>query len=316
MNTTLQTLLGYGAGLSHVHRYRLMEPLNADSARYLRCKAFDEARRVAVHLDIIPKHDRFDLAYRREFHALRNLSHPSILKALDFFEDEKSVVMATELTDGQRLSPSSLSPATKLQFLAKLARVVAYACSAGVRHLDLQPDRIVLLSQVESEDPELVVRGFNFAPDSGWGRCGDDRWTCVKHASYSQYDDFAGEGESYSLGVIAFELFTGVLPFYSDDEAALKFMHRSIAAPRLHELCEVPAWLSSLVASCLSKNSLERPSIDALARCLSGQSAFAAVRSSPRSVASDIRGIYRDYINELEPQNKGRIEKRQMAATG
>jgi serine/threonine-protein kinase len=74
----------------------------------------------------------------------------------------------------------------------------------------------------------------------------------------------------YSLGIAAFELATGVLPFR---EGNVPYHHVHTPAPDARELCpELPPALAALIARCLRKDPAERP-------------------ASAREIATELRSI-------------------------
>jgi serine/threonine protein kinase len=76
-----------------VGRYEILAPVGGSMEWYSGYRALDNHRKLTVHLDVIPKRDdRWVVALRREYSALRELDHPSIIKAYDFYEDDHFAV--------------------------------------------------------------------------------------------------------------------------------------------------------------------------------------------------------------------------------
>jgi serine/threonine-protein kinase len=64
----------------------------------------------------------------------------------------------------------------------------------------------------------------------------------------------------YALGVIAFRVCTGRLPFTDTDDLELARQHAEAAPPRLRDLRpDAPAWLEALIERLLAKQPAERP---------------------------------------------------------
>lgn len=292
-------------------RYRILEGLSEGASPYLRSKAFDERLGVVVHLDVLPKLDRFVIARRREFSALQGLEHPAIVKALDFYEDDQCAAMATEWIDGSPIANGddrAYSVPEKINLLTELAETLDFALRHGIGHPDIRPRHILVLDSPREDGTRLAVRGFEFAPDSGWGAASDDRKGYFEHLCYSPATRIVGNVESYSWGVIAFELLSGKLPFCDDDAVAVGFMHRELFAPSLQDVCDAPSWLAALVGACLAKQPDKRPEISEVVSCLKQQSAPVVIRRLPSiSVMQREPKAYKTYIERLAKRNAERF---------
>jgi serine/threonine-protein kinase len=93
----------------------------------------------------------------------------------------------------------------------------------------------------------------------------------------------------YALGVLAFELATGEVPFDADESTRVLWMHLVEPTPRLEERrSDLPAGLTTLVAEMLAKDPAARPgSAEEIAWRLRQLKARAT--SAPRSSAPAAR---------------------------
>jgi len=163
--------------------------------------------------------------FRRETEVLASLEHPNIARLYEAGVATVGAVdvpyLAMAYVDGSTLTEYSrantLSSGQKLALIAKVARAVHFAHTRGVVHRDLKPANILVDGNGE---PRVL--------DFGVARVvTDDAATRVTHAGeiigtvpYMSWEQLLGDtavadprSDVYSLGVIAYELLTGRLPY-------------------------------------------------------------------------------------------------------
>jgi serine/threonine-protein kinase len=172
--------------------------------------------------------------FKREAELYALLNHPNIVSMLDYGEEDGVYFLALELMDGgtlsARLSPNGLSLSEAKHYLEPLFKAVQFAHDKGVVHRDLKPDNVMLTSA-----------GVLRVTDFGLGRSltsktltatGDIMGT----PSYMAPEQIAGvhfepATDQYALGIIAFQLLTGHLPFEAPDPMTVIFQHVSAPPP-------------------------------------------------------------------------------------
>ena len=214
--------------------------------------------------------------FEREAMAAANVDHPNIASATDFgkLEDE-SVFIALELVEGVCLRDAIAKGPIPLRRALHICRQVAAALGAAhqlsIVHRDLKPENVMLVDK--NGDPDFVkVLDFGVAkvpigdPSGGPGAItrvgtvfGTPEYIPPEQALGQPSD---GRADLYSLGVILFEMLTGVRPFTSSSKVSLVGMHLSEPAPRLRARAPglaVPEAVEALVARLLKKSASDRP---------------------------------------------------------
>ncbi len=164
--------------------------------------------------------------FRREQEILAALEHPNIARLLDVGVSQDNVpFLAMEYVEGEDLTAFSerrnLSVVEKLNLFRKVCEAVAYAHSRLVVHRDLKPSNIIVNAKGE---PKLLDFGISkLISETEPEEKGTVTSFGMLTPNYASPEQFRGETVStstdvYSLGVILYELLTGVLPYQITDK--------------------------------------------------------------------------------------------------
>lgn len=220
-----------------------------------------------VHLDVLPKYDPRAAGLRLEYVALQRALVPTVLKPYDYFEDESLVVFATEWIDGRRLrnlsSATVLNTDAKVQILVDVASALDAAHRRSVIHRGLNSDCVLVRTCAPATaQPRVKVRGFDARrPMDPFATIDSDE--ALAESAYDAPELLVGQApdtrtDIYAFGVLAFELFTGALPYAELPplEAAVIRVHHGV--PVLEASDAAPRWASELVAGCTDANPKKR----------------------------------------------------------
>ncbi|MBA4254819.1 MAG: serine/threonine protein kinase [Polaromonas sp.] len=195
----------------------------------------------------------------REAETAGRLQHQNIVTIFDAGEDQELAYIAMEFLKGKDLvaytQSGNLLPLDKVvDILIKVAQALDYAHGLNVVHRDIKPANIMYDPSTES----VKVTDFGIArvTDASRTRTG----MVLGTPSFMSPEQIAGkkvDGRSdlYSLGVMAFQLLTGTLPFRAESMAELMFKIANEAAPDIRAFNPaVPVPLAEVVARALVKN--------------------------------------------------------------
>jgi hypothetical protein len=178
--------------------------------------------------------------FQREGRVLSGLSHPSIVRVVDFGQlEEGHPYVAMEWLEGedvaQRLRRAPLSLPQCLEVGAMMADALAYAHAAGVIHRDVKPSNIFLVGSARDTPPDapfvakLVDFGVAAAEDAKLTRTG----AIVGTPAYMAPEQARGEpvsrlSDTYAAAIIFWELLTGERLFAGKTEA--ETVHKCLVA--------------------------------------------------------------------------------------
>src|SRR6266853_3723216 len=167
--------------------------------------------------------------FKREARTAAALSHPHIIPIYAVKESEDVLYFVMKYVHGRALDAVIRDvgplPIPMVQaILAQVSDALGYAHRHGVIHRDVKSANIML-----DEDGWAVVTDFGIAKvvqDEGLTLTGVTVSTPT-YMSPEQCDmrEVTGASDQYSLGVVAYEMLTGRLPFKSDSTMAVMYAH-------------------------------------------------------------------------------------------
>ena len=258
------------------------------SARDLKLK-----RRVAIK--VLPP----DLAFReeirkrfvREAQTAARLSHPHIVPIHAVGDSGGLVYFVMAYVDGEsvaaRLRRRERLPAEEARRIAaETADALGLAHAMSVVHRDIKPDNILL----EGTRRRVVVTDFGIAKalTAMDGGTLTGTGVAIGTPAYMSPEQAAGEkdidarSDIYSLGVVAYEMLTGDLPFKAPTVAGILLKQVTEIPTDVRELrSDCPEDLATSVMRCLDKEAENRwPTADALRRALESRTS-APYRARP-----------------------------------
>src|SRR5215208_3673737 len=219
-----------------------------------------------------------DEAARMRFHmearAAVLLQHANAVSVTDFGQtSDGCVYIVMELLEGRTLREilsreAPIETARAVSIMLQVSDAVAAAHEAGIIHRDLKPSNLLV---TQSADQPAVVKVLDFgiakfAPDGD-----EDATTAVETDSVfgtprymppEQYSgfDLTPAADVYSLGVILYEMLTGMAPFTGSTPAEIsqKHTHDLPHSPR-EIVAAIPEDVERVVLHALEKQSSDRP---------------------------------------------------------
>ena len=181
----------------------------------------DDAVAVKVIDEDLAKSEEYRARFWREIEVCSSLNHPNIVKLIDWGEAGPLLYMVQELIEGQTLKETFIRPLSQARFLhvfLPIMRALKTAHDKGVVHRDLKPSNIMV-----THTDVVKLMDFGLAkgakPGHDLTRTGDAFGT----PNYMSPEQISGGGidprsDIYSLGIMAFELLTGTLPFEAGED--------------------------------------------------------------------------------------------------
>jgi putative two-component system response regulator len=249
----------------NVGSYTLMERIGRGGMATV-YRAYHRALDRYVAVKVLPEFFAEDPIYcerfQHEARSVARLRHPNILEVFDFGSDDGVAYIVMELVEGGTLADRLGAPMPLEDVLALLHPIGAaldYAHSMGVLHRDLKPSNILL-----RKEGTPVLADFGLAKMAGSLQKLTATGTVMGTPEYMSPEQAGDErvgpaSDRYSLAVMAYEMFTGHVPFQSEVTAAVLVSHITRPMPSPRELTgELSAHVEGVLRQGLAKSPSDR----------------------------------------------------------
>ncbi len=177
----------------------------------------------------------FAQRFLRESRVAGSLSHPNIVTVHDYFEHDGTPYIAMEYVERGSLRPfvGTMSLAQIGGVLEGLLAGLAQAEQHGIVHRDLKPENLMVTS-----DGRVKIADFGIAKATNQMQTGaflTATGTTVGTPTYMAPEQAMAQEigpwtDLYSVGCMAFEMFTGRVPFH-DSDAPMAILLRHVNEP-------------------------------------------------------------------------------------
>jgi serine/threonine-protein kinase len=219
--------------------------------------------------------------FHREAEVTSQLSHPHIVKVVEFGAWNGRLFLATELLEGKSLaghieasgngSTPGLGVRRALAVMRPVLDALAYAHRRGVVHRDLKPENIMVIPPRGMFSRECVkLLDFGIAKLDDASEANGQKLTqlglVLGTPGYMSPEQAVGgkadaRSDLYSCGVVLYEMLTGQRPFQADTSVHVLAMHLNAAPRPLRAVApeaRIPAAVEGVVLRCLAKSPGDR----------------------------------------------------------
>jgi len=283
-NAALSSLLASGEGAPTLGRYEIISELGKGAMGTVYLGRDPKInRQVAIKTMALSQEfepDELEEVKAKFFHEAEiagMLNHPNIVTIFDAGDEHDLAYIAMEFLDGIDLVPYTkkgklLPVATTLKIVAKVAEALQYAHAHGVIHRDIKPANIMILKSKSVKVTDFGIAHINESSKKKAGTVlGTPSYMSPEQLSGKELD---GRSDLFSLGVMLYELVSGVRPFRG--ESISKLMFKIAKEPHVdvrEHNPDVPDCVRALIDQLLTKKADLRIAsagevMERIARCL------------------------------------------------
>lgn len=200
--------------------------------------------------------------FTREAELFAVLQHPHILPVIDFGSEGSTVFIVMRLVEGGSLDDrikhgGNVELPLAARMLEQIGSALSFAHDKGIVHRDLKPNNVLLDAQSNT-----------YLTDFGIAKmlAGTTKLTATNAVlgtpAYMAPEQWRGENidartDIYSLGIMAYEIVTGRLPFQADTSFTLMYKHFNDLPPEEH-MEHLPPIVKAVILKALAKNPEDR----------------------------------------------------------
>jgi serine/threonine protein kinase len=244
------------------NRYQLLERLGSGGmADVFRARDLMLDRYVAIKVlrKDYTANPGFQERFRQEARAAANLSHPNIVTVHDFGIADEQIYIVMEFIPGTDLKSllrkrGRFTVEEAIPLIVQACAGIGYAHRAGLVHCDVKPHNMLVT-------PDLRLKVTDFGIARALSTIHPDERSEVVWGSpqYFSPEQAAGDAPSpasdvYSLGVVLYEMLSGMPPFTAPTAEELARLHIEADPIPINEYVpDVPDTLEEIVMKVLSK---------------------------------------------------------------
>ncbi len=184
--------------------------------------------------------------FRREAQTAARLKHPNVVTVYDFGVSREGLnYLVMELAEGESLGhlikrQGTLSETDAAEVVRQVCAALDEAHRQGVVHRDIKPENILVQTIPGGLQVKVLDFGIAALRDTTTSRLtqtgaivGTLHYMSPEHCLGEELD---GRSDIYSLGIVLFEMLTGVVPFDSPTATAIVIQHVNQSPPTLRTL--------------------------------------------------------------------------------
>ncbi len=216
------------------------------------------------------------IRFQREATVMSQLVHPGIVTVFELSEDNGSYFIVMEFISGMNLREyvnsrnGKLSIVEIIDIILQAAEALEYVHSHAIVHRDIKPQNMLIEERSEKGERRSHVKLVDFgvarfgeggarAAANGENVVGTYAYMAPEATGLTQWEIDA-RADIYSLGIVAYELVAGKVPFYEFRNEELLRAHVERQPPSIRSIRgqEIPNTIESIIQKCIAKNPAER----------------------------------------------------------
>ncbi|MBR5089563.1 MAG: Stk1 family PASTA domain-containing Ser/Thr kinase [Ruminiclostridium sp.] len=248
------------------NRYELTELIGVGGmADIYKATDLTENKTVAVKIlkNEFAKSEDFLRRFRNESKAIALLSHKNIVKIYDVGFTDKIQYIVMEYIDGITLTEyierqGVLKWRDAVHFTTQILRALQHAHDRGIVHRDIKSQNVMLLADGTIKVMDFGIAHFNRETDKTISEkaIGSVHYISPEQARGEVTDE---KSDIYSVGVMLYEMLTGVKPFDGDNPVSIALKHMQTKPRKMTEInSDIPEGLEEITMKAMQKVPSER----------------------------------------------------------
>lgn len=208
------------------------------------------------------KDDKQCQRFLREVQLTRKISHPNVVKTFEVGNFAGQFFFTMEYVPGETLKEKielgAIEAYRAANIISEIAKGLSAIHQAGIIHRDLKPANVIITKDGQAKIADFGIARLGVSDLTGHNEV-------VGSAAYMSPEvwtgrDISNSADLYSLGILAYEILTGDVPFDGNGPAEVMCKHlelRPLTPSQVNN--KIPLWLDGLVMKMLEKTPSKRP---------------------------------------------------------
>ncbi len=207
--------------------------------------------------------EKFVRRFQREALNASSLSHPNIVEVYDVGDDNGQYFIVMEYIEGKNLKDlikkrGKLTVSEVVDIMSQISDGLSVAHDSYIIHRDIKPQNIMIL-----ENGLVKITDFGIAMAMNATQLTQTN-SVMGSVHYLPPEQASGKGSTlksdiYSMGILMYELLTGVLPYRGDNAVEIALKHLKEPLPSIREEIEdLPQSVENIILKSTAKNPKNR----------------------------------------------------------
>ena len=207
--------------------------------------------------------EKFVRRFQREALNASSLSHPNIVEVYDVGDDNGQYFIVMEYIEGKNLKDllkkrGKLTVPEVVDIMSQIADGLSVAHDSYIIHRDIKPQNIMIL-----ENGLVKITDFGIAMAMNATQLTQTN-SVMGSVHYLPPEQASGKGSTlksdiYSMGILMYELLTGVLPYRGENAVEIALKHLKEPLPSIREeLPDIPQSVENIILKSAAKNPKNR----------------------------------------------------------
>ncbi|CAN5160881.1 hypothetical protein BH23CHL1_BH23CHL1_23270 [soil metagenome] len=247
-------------------RYQVRSPIG-EGAFSVTYRAVDSALQRDVAVKVLREqyaaHEGFDSRFEREARAAARISHPNVISVYDYGRQGTLPYIVMQFVDGPNLKEyvreeGPLTTEEAINFARQILDGLAAIHDEDIIHRDVKPQNVLIDEGMQAKITDFGVAFVTLDP--GLTETGMAVGTAAYMAPEQASGDAVGPpADLYAVGVILYELLTGLLPFSGENPVQVMYRHvNEMPKPPRSLNRGVPLSVEAVVLRALAKDPGDR----------------------------------------------------------
>jgi len=210
-----------------------------------------------IHQSVEKEKDIRQRFLQEAMHAA-SVDHPGIIQIMDFGSHDEFDYLIMPYIEGitlqEKMAQGPIEPEAAIQLMIAMTDAIAHTHRQNIIHRDIKPSNFMINSE-----GRVILTDFGISRNLG-----DPNMTATNmilgSPKFMSPEQISGKSvdkrsDLYSLGMIFYQMVSGIYPFESGDVAALQYKQvHEVPQPPAKLNPHIPQTLSGLIAGLLEKN--------------------------------------------------------------
>lgn len=270
------------------NRYEIIEKIGGGGMSYVykaKCRVLNRFVAIKILRDELISDPDFVAKFKQESLSAASLAHPNIVNIYDTGIDGDIYYIVMEYVKGETLKKyinrkGRLSELEAVKITKQVAEALKHAHSNNIIHRDIKPHNILLTEEgiAKVTDFGIARAATSSTINNTSNVIGSVHYFSPEQARGGYVDD---KSDIYSLGIVMYEMITGVVPFDADNHISVamkQIQEKPVPPSKKIKNIPITKTFEDIIMKCLEKHqSFRFQNIEELIKKLDSLNGFSGV---------------------------------------